>query len=78
MHENTENNLVFPVAQMTADIRNFQQLMEEFPRDKRCKVQLKELIDRRKKWLKFLRKWDYKRFEWLLEKLDLVYKPAPR
>jgi small subunit ribosomal protein S15 len=63
---------------MTADIRNMQQVMEEFPRDKRCKVRLKELIERRKRWLKFLRRWDYKRFEWLLEKLDLVYKSPPR
>ncbi|PNF34980.1 28S ribosomal protein S15, mitochondrial [Cryptotermes secundus] len=65
------------IAQMTAAIRNLQQVMEGFPRDKRCKVQLKELIDLRKKWLKYLRCWDYKRFEWLLEKLDLVYKPPP-
>lgn len=69
---------MFTVAQMTADIRNLQQVMEEFPKDKCCKVRLKELIDLRKKWLKYLRCWDYKRFEWLLEKLDLVYKPAPR
>ncbi|XP_069705268.1 small ribosomal subunit protein uS15m [Periplaneta americana] len=65
------------IASMTAKIRYLQHVMEEFPRDKRCKVRLKELIDRRKKRLKFLRKWDYKRFEWLLEKLDLVYKPPP-
>ena len=52
--------------------------MEQFPKDKRRKVKLKELIELRKKWLKFLRKWDYRRFEWLLEKLDLVYKPPPR
>jgi len=70
--------LVFTVAQMTADIRNMQQIMEQFPKDKRRKVKLKELIELRKKWLKFLRKWDYRRFEWLLEKLDLVYKPPPR
>jgi len=62
---------------MTADIRNMQQIMEQFPKDKRRKVKLKELIERRKKWLKFLRKWDYKRFEWLLERLNLVYKPPP-
>jgi small subunit ribosomal protein S15 len=63
---------------MTADIRNMQQVMEKFPRNKHCKVQLKELIERRKKCLKYLRKWDYKRFEWLLEKLDLIYRPPPR
>lgn len=70
--------MVFTVARMTAEIRNMQQIMEQSPKDKRLKVKLKELIELRKKWLKFLRKWDYRRFEWLLEKLDLVYKPPPR
>ncbi|PSN34888.1 28S ribosomal protein S15 [Blattella germanica] len=65
------------IAEMTAGIRNMQQLMEEFPRDRRTKVKLKELIDRRKKYLKYMRRWDYKRFEWLLEKLNLVYRPPP-
>lgn len=41
------------------------------------KVQLKELIDKRKKFLTKLRRWDYKRFEWILEKLDLEYKAYP-
>lgn len=40
-------------------------------------MQLKELIDKRKKYLKNLRKTDYKKFEWVLEKLDIVYKPPP-
>lgn len=63
---------------MTAKIRSLQEVMVEFPRNKVLKVQLKELIDKRKKYLKYLRRWDYKRFEWILEKLDLVYKgPAP-
>lgn len=51
--------------------------MDQFPRNKRMKVQLKELIDKRKKFLTKLRRWDYKRFEWILEKLDLVYKAYP-
>lgn len=41
------------------------------------KVQLKELIDKRKKILTKLRRQDYRRFEWILEKLDLVYKAYP-
>ena len=65
------------LAEMTATIRRFQQHMEQHPRDKRIKVSLKELIDKRKKFLKYLRRWDYRRFEWILEKLDLVYKPPP-
>lgn len=62
---------------MTATIRRYQEHMEQFPRDKKTLVQLKERIDKRKKFLKYLRRWDYKRFEWVLEKLDLVYKPPP-
>lgn len=27
--------------------------------------------------MKFLRMWDYKKFEWLIEKLNIVYKPMP-
>ncbi|XP_037814154.1 28S ribosomal protein S15, mitochondrial [Lucilia sericata] len=65
------------LARMTATIRRYQEYMLEHPRDKKRKVQLKELIEKRKKFLKYLRRWDYRRFEWILEKLDLVYKPPP-
>jgi len=65
------------VAKMTAFIRRYQEHMETSPRDKVIKVRLKELIEKRKKFLKYLRRWDYRRFEWILEKLDLVYKPPP-
>lgn len=41
------------------------------------RVPLKELIDKRKKYLMYLRKWDYRRFEWILEKLNIVFKPYP-
>lgn len=51
--------------------------MERFPRNKKRKIFLHELIDKRKKHLKYLRRWDYKRFEWLIEKLNIVYKPPP-
>jgi len=54
-----------------------QVVMDKFPRNKIVKVELKELIDKRKKFLTKLRRWDYKRFEWILEKLDLVYKAYP-
>lgn len=62
---------------MTATIRSLQERMDKFPRNKRMLVVCKELIDRRKKFLRHLRRWDYKRFEWVLEKLDLVYKAYP-
>lgn len=38
---------------------------------------VQELIDKRKKLLKFLRQYDYKKFEWLLEKLNIEYKAHP-
>lgn len=54
-----------------------QDYMEKFPKHNLLKAELKELIDKRKKYLRILRKWDYKRFEWLVEKLNIVYKPYP-
>lgn len=51
--------------------------MEIHPRNVSVKVFLKELIDKRKKYLKLLRKWDYKRFEWVLERLNLTYTAEP-
>lgn len=65
------------LARMTARIRGMQEQLDKFPRNVKLKVALKELIDKRKKFLKYLRRWDYRRFEWMLEKLDLVYKPPP-
>lgn len=54
-----------------------QEYMKEHPRNKVVKVFLIELIDKRKKQLRLLRNWDYRRFEWILESLNLVYKPVP-
>jgi len=65
------------IARWTGAIRAMQEVMENFPRNKRLKVKLKELIDKRKKQLKYLRRWDYKRFEWLIDTLNIVYKPPP-
>merc|ERR1712014_457792 len=38
---------------------------------------LKRKVDGRRAALALLRSQDYRKFEWLLEKLDLVYKPRP-
>jgi len=62
---------------MTTKIRSKQDVLEKSPKDKKTKILLNELIDKRKKFLKRLRKWDYKKFEWILERLDLTYKPGP-
>ena len=34
-------------------------------------------VDQRNGYLRRLRQTDYKRYEWILEKLDLSYKPRP-
>jgi len=54
-----------------------QDILEKSPRNKRQKVVLKEMIEKRKSRLNKLRAADYKRFEWLLEKLKLEYRPKP-
>uniref|UniRef100_A0A1I8PAX0 Small ribosomal subunit protein uS15m n=1 Tax=Stomoxys calcitrans TaxID=35570 RepID=A0A1I8PAX0_STOCA len=76
-HQLDYGSMEAKLAGMTVFIRRYQQYMEEHPRDKKRKVMLKEMIEKRKKFLKYLRRWDYRRFEWILEKLDLVYKPPP-
>ncbi|XP_014258802.1 28S ribosomal protein S15, mitochondrial [Cimex lectularius] len=65
------------VAKMTANIRDMQKYVELRPHDKRTKVRLKELVDKRKSLLKEIRQIDYKLFEWLLEKMNIQYKSFP-
>ncbi|XP_052860025.1 28S ribosomal protein S15, mitochondrial [Anopheles cruzii] len=76
-HELDYGSMEATLGLMTARIRSLQEYMEQFPRQSVVKVQLKELIDKRKRFLRYLRRWDYRRFEYILEKLDLVYKPYP-
>lgn len=67
----------FSVAAYTSQIHDLQEFLKEYPRDSKAKVSMKEAIDKRRKWLKHMRTWDYRRFEWILEKLNLIYKPLP-
>lgn len=76
-HKNDGGSHEVKIARWTGVIRAWQETIERFPYNIRLKVHLKELIDKRKKNLKYLRRWDYKRFEWLLENLNLSYKPMP-
>jgi len=65
------------IANMTCKIRNYQNMMEKSKKNVVIKVRLQELIDKRKKYLKHLRRMDYKRFEWLIERLGILYRPPP-
>lgn len=62
---------------MTARIRHMQELRATKKRNGRRNKILKEMIDRRYKYLNRLRRTDYKCYEWILEKLDLQFKPPP-
>lgn len=62
---------------MTAKIRYLQHVVSTTARNGSTIKHAKELIEKRAKTLKWLRRWDYKRYEWLLEKLDIEYKPRP-
>lgn len=68
----------FAVAQMTARIRYLQNVVNTSKCRGKILVFTKQLIDRRYMVLRRLRNWDYKRFEWILEKLDIEFKPRPQ
>lgn len=76
-HKYDVGSIEVKIARWTGLIRAWQEVVERDPRNKILKAKLLELIDKRKKHLKYLRRWDYKRFEWLLENLNIVYKPPP-
>jgi len=77
-HQYDIGSMEVQVADMTCKIRNLQNCMEQSKKDIILKVTLQELIDKRKKYLKHLRRMDYKRFEWLIEKLGILYRPPPK
>ncbi|XP_053617455.1 small ribosomal subunit protein uS15m [Plodia interpunctella] len=76
-HNYDERTAETRIARITGHIRCLQSTMEKFPKNVKAKQTVQELIDKRKKLLKFLRQYDYKKFEWLLEKLNIEYKAFP-
>lgn len=76
-HQYDSNTAETRIARITAHIRCLQDTMENHPRNVKAKQSVQELIDKRKKLLKFLRQYDYKKFEWLLERLNIEYKAHP-
>jgi len=67
------------IASLTIKIRNLQhELIELYPyKNQPMKAYLTRQVTSRRKALEQLRKHDYKKYEWLLEKLNLLYKPMP-
>ncbi|KAK7060660.1 putative universal ribosomal protein uS15 [Halocaridina rubra] len=76
-HKYETGSMECTIAMLTVKIRNLQQVVARCKKDVHAKVMLQETIARRKKLLKFLRAMDYKRFEWLLEQLNILYRPYP-
>ncbi|XP_061722438.1 small ribosomal subunit protein uS15m [Cydia pomonella] len=76
-HAYDDNTAETKIAKLTARIRCLQVTMEKFPRNVIAKKTVQELIDRRKKLLKYLRTYDYKKFEWILEQLNIEYRAHP-
>ncbi|XP_059051598.1 small ribosomal subunit protein uS15m [Achroia grisella] len=76
-HNYDENTAETRIARLTGHIRCLQETMEKYPKNVKAKQTVQELIDKRKKMLKYLRQYDYKKFEWLLEKLNIEYKGHP-
>ncbi|XP_078042887.1 28S ribosomal protein S15, mitochondrial [Augochlora pura] len=76
-HKSDRGSTESAIAAMTSEIQYLQEYMLEHPRNGKTKTVLKELVEKRRKYLKYLRTWDYRRFEWLLKHLNLVYKPIP-
>jgi len=65
---------------MTVKIRNAQALMPvsiPIRRSHLDRTRLKELIEKRKKYLNQLRLKDYRKFEWLIEVLGILFQPFP-
>ncbi|KAK6187937.1 hypothetical protein SNE40_005855 [Patella caerulea] len=65
------------IGKLTVEIRSLIAHCLQFRSDKRSKSILVEKIQKRKKYMKFLRREDYERFEWLLDELKIKYIPPP-
>lgn len=81
-HQYDTGSMEVTIAMLTVRIRKAQEELLATKKGKRHtvrqRVKLKEAIEQRKKQLKHLRRMDYKRFEWLISKLDILYRPPPR
>jgi len=76
-HPLDTTSLEVRITGVTISIRNLQRdLIERYPyKNQPVKHRLTHLISHRRVMLKKLRETDYRKFEWLLEKLNLVYQP---
>lgn len=76
-HELDEISREVLITKYTVSIRSLQEHYKRSPLNKLGKVWLKELIDKRNKHLRLLRRENYKVFEWLLDELKITFRPGP-
>lgn len=80
-HKYDNNSAAVRITQLTLCIRSLQKSLALLARrgyvSRGEKSILKSLVNKRRAELGYLRTVDYPKFEWLLEKLNLVYKPRP-
>jgi small subunit ribosomal protein S15 len=78
-HPLDKDSLEVKIASLTIKIRNYQRdLVERYPyKNQPLKHDLTGKIALRRKLIELLREKDYRKYEWLLEKLNLFYKPVP-
>jgi len=81
-HKMDVDSLSVAIASMTVGIRNDQEQIAEEMKElgkihRRRALSVRQRVATRLVLLKWLRQRDYKKFEWLLETLNIVYKPRP-
>jgi len=78
-HPRDYDSLEVKITIATIKIRNLQhELIQLYPyKNQPVKHVLTHKISSRRKMLGILREQDYRKYEWLLEKLNLLYKPMP-
>ncbi|XP_032685065.1 28S ribosomal protein S15, mitochondrial [Odontomachus brunneus] len=76
-YDNDTTSPEVKIAYLTGKIYVLREVLIKYPKNSKIRVALKELIDKRRSLLARLRKKDYRCFEYVLEKMNLVYKPFP-
>lgn len=78
-HPRDFGSLEVRITTLTVRIRSMQHaLIQQWPyKNQPMKHSLTHRVSARRELLRRLREQDYKRYEWLLEKLNLLYKPMP-
>uniref|UniRef100_V5HR36 Small ribosomal subunit protein uS15m n=1 Tax=Ixodes ricinus TaxID=34613 RepID=V5HR36_IXORI len=76
-HPYDEYSMEYKIAHKTFRIRRLKEVLAAFPKRKEVKTDLCHAIHSRNKMLKYLRRWDRERFDFVTQKLQISFTPAP-